>query len=172
MGFLDIFRSQALRRPEREAPSDTVRRISAAIEELPEDRATYLAAFAFILGRVANADLDISEDEVLEMERIVERVGGVPEAQAVLIVQIAKGQHRLFGQTESFLVTREFNRIATREQKLALLHCLYAVSSSDDSISVMEDNEIRAVSRELLLDHADFIAVRSSYRNQLSVLKG
>ncbi len=172
MGFLDIFRSRALRRPEREAPSDTVRRISAAIEELPEDRATYLAAFAFILGRVANADLDISEDEVLEMERIVERVGGVPEAQAVLIVQIAKGQHRLFGQTESFLVTREFNRIATREQKLALLQCLYAVSSSDDSISVMEDNEIRAVSRELLLDHADFIAVRSSYRNQLSVLKG
>lgn len=171
MGFLDIFRSRAVRRPEREAPSDTVRRISAAIEELPEDRATYLAAFAFILGRVANADLDISEDEVVEMERIVERVGGVPEAQAVLIVQIAKGQHRLFGQTESFLVTREFNRIATREQKLALLHCLYAVSSSDDSISVMEDNEIRAVCRELLLDHADFIAVRSAYRDQLSVLK-
>jgi uncharacterized tellurite resistance protein B-like protein len=148
-----------------------VRKISQAIDELPAERATYIAAFAFILGRVANADLDISDEEVAEMERIVERVGGLPEEQAVLVVQIAKSQHKLFGSTENFIVTQEFNRIANRAQKQALLHCLFAVSSSDQSISVMEDNEIRAISNELRLDHSDFIAARSIYREHLSVLK-
>ena len=151
--------------------SGTLRKISRAINELSAERAKFIAAFAFILGRVANADLEISDEEVAEMERIVERVGGLPEEQAVLVVQIAKAQHMLFGSTENFVVTQEFNRIANRLQKQALLHCLFAVSSSDQSISVQEDNEIRAITRELRLDHADFIAARSIYREHLSVLK-
>lgn len=171
MGFLDLFRPPPKRQTRSRVASDTVRKISRAIDELPAERATYIAAFAFILGRVANADLDISDEEVAEMERIVERVGGLPEEQAVLVVQIAKSQHKLFGSTENFIVTQEFNRIANRAQKQALLHCLFAVSSSDQSISVMEDNEIRAISNELRLDHSDFIAARSIYREHLSVLK-
>lgn len=171
MGFLDLFRAAPKRRAESQTASDTVRKISQAIDELPPERAAYIGAFAFILGRVANADLDISDEEVAEMERIVERVGGLPEEQAVLVVRIAKSQHKLFGSTENFIVTQEFNRIASRAQKQALLHCLFAVSSSDQSISVMEDNEIRAISNELRLDHSDFIAARSIYREHLSVLK-
>ena len=171
MGFLDLFRAAPKRRAESQTASDTVRKISQAIDELPPERTAYIGAFAFILGRVANADLDISDEEVAEMERIVERVGGLPEEQAVLVVQIAKSQHKLFGSTENFIVTQEFNRIASRAQKQALLHCLFAVSSSDQSISVMEDNEIRAISNELRLDHSDFIAARSIYREHLSVLK-
>ena len=105
------------------------------------------------------------------MERIVERVGGLPEEQAVLVVRIVTSQHKLFGATESYLVTQEFNRIATKSQKQALLLCLFAVSSSDHSISVMEDNEIRAICREIKLDHPDFIAARSIYREHLNVLR-
>lgn len=171
MGLLDLFRVRPKPRDLRSAASEPVAHISAAIDALPPERATYVAAFSFLLGRVANADLDISDEEVAEMERIVERVGGLPEEQAALVVEMAKSQHTLFGATENFIVAQEFNRIATRSQKKALLHCLFAVSSSDESISVMEDNEIRAISRELQLDHVDFIAVRSNYREHLSVLK-
>ncbi len=171
MSLLDLFRPSPRRQPAQPSASETLRKISNAIEELPSKEARFIAAFAFILGRVANADLDISDAEVAEMERIVERVGGLPEAQAVLVVQIAKAQHTLFGATENFSVTQEFNRIATRVQKQALLHCLFAVSSSDHAISVTEDNEIRAISRELRLDHSDFIAARSNYKEHLNVLK-
>ena len=84
---------------------------------------------------------------------------------------MAKTQAILFGGTENYLVTREFNRLATREEKLALLRCLFAVSASDDSISVMEDNEIRRIADELRLTHEDFIAVRSEFRDRLSVFR-
>ena len=172
MGLLDLFGLKG--RPEpvvSQSASDTIRKITEQLEEMDPDRAKYIASFAYLLGRVAHSDLSISEHETREMERIVERVAGLPEEQAILVVQIAKAQHALFGSTENFAVTQEFNRLASRAQKLALLGCLFAVSSSDRSISTIEDNEIRKVSRELRLDHSDFIAARSAYKEYLEVLK-
>lgn len=153
------------------AETETVRKIVAALDRLEPERARYIAAFAYLLSRVARADLEISPDETRAMERIVMEVGGLPEEQAILTVQMAKTQNQLFGGTENFLVTREFNKIATPEQKLALLHCLYAVSSADKSISSVEDHEIRKISRELLVSHRDFIEVRLAHRDHLAVLK-
>jgi uncharacterized tellurite resistance protein B-like protein len=83
------------------------------------------------------------------MERLVMEHGGLPAEQAILVVQIAKSQNILFGGTENYLVTREFKKIARREEQIALLHCLFAISASDESISTVEDNEIRKISREL-----------------------
>lgn len=160
--------------PPSSAPAtetQTVRRIIEKLEEMDPERARYLAAFAYLLGRVAHADLEISDEETRAMERIVIEEGGLPEPQAVLVVQIAKSQNVLFGGTENFLVTREFNRLATHEQKVALLHCLFSVSASDKSISTVEDNEIRKISRELEFSHQDFIAVRLAHREHLAVLK-
>lgn len=151
--------------------TETVRKITEALDRLEPERAKYIAAFAYILSRVAHADRNISEEETRAMERIVMEWGGLPEEQAIIVVQMAKTQSILFGGTENYLVTREFNAIATREQKLALLHCLFAVSASDESISTVEDNEIRQIAKELRFRHKDFIAVRLAHRKHLAVLK-
>jgi len=151
--------------------TETVRKIARALDELDTDRARYIATFAYVLGRVAHADLDISEAETLAMERIVVDRGGLPPAQAVIAVQIAKSQNRLFGGTEDFLVTREFNDIADRAQKLQLLDCLYAVSAADDEVSTVEDNEITKIASQLRLERNDLISARESYAQYLSVLK-
>jgi len=153
------------------AETETVRKIVAALDRLEPDRARHIAIFAYILSRVARADLVISEAETRAMEAIVEQMGGLAPEQAILVVQMAKTQAILFGGTENFLVTREFNRLASREEKLSLLRCLFAVSASDDSISVMEDNEIRRITEELRLTHEDFIAARSEFRDHLAVLR-
>lgn len=153
------------------AETETVRKIVDALDRLEPERARYIAAFAYLLGRVAHADQHISPEETQQMERLVMERGGLPEEQAILVVQMAKTQNLLFGGTENFLVSREFGKIASREQKLALLDCLYSVCAADQSISVQEDNEIRNISSELKLDHEDFIAVRLNYRDSLAVLK-
>ena len=173
MGILELFGiNQKDPWEEQDAsPPETVRQISEKLNGMDRDEARYIAAFAYILGRVAHADLDISEEETHEMERLVEGLGGLPEEQAILVVQLAKTQNLLFGSTENFVVTREFSRLASREQKIALLNCLFAVSSSDQSISTAEDNEIRRITQELRLDHRDFIAARAAYKEHLDVLK-
>ncbi len=172
---MDILALFGIKMEQAPAPSDsateTIRKISDALDKLDREQAKYVAAFAYILGRVAHADLDISHEETREMERLVEGMGGLLEEQAVLVVEIAKTQNQLFGSTENFLVTREFRQVASRDQRVSLLNCLFAVSSSDQSISTVEDNEIRHVAKELGLDHSDFIAARRNYIEHFEVLK-
>ena len=151
--------------------TDTIRKITRQLDALDPERAKYIAAFAFILSRVARADLNISPEETLAMERIVSLLGHLSEEQAVIVVQIAKSQNILFGSTENFIVTREFDAIATHEQKLELLECLFAVSAADESISTVEDNEISQIAHELRIEHPDFIRIRSTFREHLAVLK-
>jgi len=168
--FLGLDRGDAAV-PHSPAETETVRKIVDALDRLPPERARFVAAFAYVLSRVAHADLEISAEERREMERLVVEEGGLPEEQAILVVQMAKTQSLLFGGTENFLVTREFNEMATKEQRLRLLRCLFAVSAADRSISGVEDQEIRRIADELKLEHKEFIAARLAYREHLSVLK-
>jgi uncharacterized tellurite resistance protein B-like protein len=172
MSILDLL---GLKRSSQTPPSgdtETVRRIVRELEALEPERARYLAAFAYILSRVAHADLEISEAETAKMERILQDLGGMPEHQAVLAVQIAKAQSRLAGGTENFLVTREFREIATREQCLELLDCLFAVSAADDSISGAEESQIRQIASELGFSLNEYVAVRSAYSGKREILRG
>jgi len=148
-----------------------VRKIVQKLDQLPEEQARYIAAFAFLLSRAARADLQIDVDETTVMERIVMEQGGMPEELAVVVVQMAKTQNQLFGSTENYLVTREFERIATREQKLGLLDCLFAVTAADENITAEEDNVVKQIASELKLSHDDYIAARSRFREYLAVLK-
>jgi uncharacterized tellurite resistance protein B-like protein len=155
----------------KERDIEGVRTIIDALDTLEPDRARYLAAFAYILSRVAHVDQHVSEHETAAIEQIVGQEGRLPEPQAKLVVDIAKAQSVLFGGVEDFLVTREFSSRATHDEKLSLLHCLFAVSSADETIAAIEDNEIRRISRELHIEHADYIAVRLAHRKHLGVLK-
>lgn len=153
------------------AETETVRKIVDRLDHLEPERARFLAAFAYILSRVAHADLEISAEETRAMERIVTERGQLPSELAVIVVQMAKTQNLLFGGTENYLVTREMNRIASKDQKLALLDCLFAVSAADESITTIENNVMRQIATELRLEHRDFITVRARYRDRLAVLK-
>src|SRR5439155_11876065 len=118
--------------------TESVRRIVGRLDALPPDQARYLAGFAYILSRAANADLAVSDDETRVMERLLEEYGRLDEGQAVLVVQIAKLQSNLYGSTEDYLVTREFARQATDEQRRALVRCCFLVTATDDTITAEE----------------------------------
>jgi uncharacterized tellurite resistance protein B-like protein len=150
---------------------DSLGEIEKALTDMEPSQARYVAGFAYILSRVAGADHHISDTESTLMERLVAERGHLSPEQAALVVRIAKAQTQRHRGTEDFIVTREFAAAATREQKLALLDCLFAVSSSDSSIRTIEDNEIRRVASELKLEHADFISVRSAHTGHLEVLR-
>ena len=100
-----------------------------------------------------------------------QRVGHLPAAQAILVVQIAKSQHRLFGGTENFLVTREFREIASDAQREELLDCLFAVSAADDAISGDEEAQIWQIASELGFAHADYIKARLAYSDKRTVFR-
>jgi len=155
-----------------ERENDAVHAILRSLEELPPERARLIACFAYVLGRVAHADLDISEEETAAMERIVVEHAHLPPEQAAIVVQVAKMQVRLFGATQNYVVTRELAELVDRQQARALLSCLFAVSAADEHVSGTEDAEIKRIANELRLERSDYLAARSAVKEHLGVLKG
>jgi uncharacterized tellurite resistance protein B-like protein len=172
MGILDWFGAGGSggASPE-ETRTDAVQRIAARLAALPPDRARFVAAFAYLLGRVAHADHELTEEETAAMRRLVAHESGLPESDAALVVDIAAHESLIFGGTEDFRVTREFDEISTPEQKLRLVRCLFAVSAADRAVVTKEDNEIRRIALSLKVSHGDFVAARAAVREHLAVLK-
>ena len=178
MGILDLILGRgtdgSLRMGEVDIVSpetETVRKIVGELDDLEPRRARYIACFAYLLSRVAHADLDISDEETEAMERIVLERGRLPEAHAIIVVQMAKSRAVMFGATEDYLVAREFNDVASQEQKRALVDCLFAVSASDEGISSIEDAEIGKIANELRLSREEVASLRGAYQGHLNVLK-
>jgi uncharacterized tellurite resistance protein B-like protein len=171
VGILDWLQSVASPDSGDRGDTDTVRRIVGELGKLEPSRARLLAAFAYVLSRVAGADLSITDVETAKMVDLVQRMGHLPEAQATLVVEIAKSQHRLFAGTENFLVTREFRVIATDEQRRDLLDCVFAVSAADDKITPDEEAQIRQTASELGFSHAEYVQARLAYSSKRTVMR-
>jgi len=153
-----------------DAEAEVIRRISAQLDAMPEDRARYLAGFAYILSRAALADLTVSAEETAQMERTVVEVGAIPEAEAVLVVEMAKTQSRLYGATEDYIITRDWSSRATTDQKLALLRACYLVAATA-LISAEENATLQQIANEFGLDADQVKAVRSEFYEKLSVVQ-
>ena len=177
MGILELLgiggRGESSARPAAtgQGDTDTVRRIVDELEALEPARARFLAAFAYVLSRVAHADSHISDQETESMREVVQKLGHLPEAQAMLVVEIAKSQARLFGGTENYLVTREFREIATAEQRLELLDCIFAVAASDGSISTIEESQAGQIAKELGFTQPEYASALAAHGEHRAVLK-
>jgi uncharacterized tellurite resistance protein B-like protein len=154
-----------------ETETATVRRIVAELEQVEPERRRFLAGFAYVLSRAANADLAITPDETRLMEQIVVEMGGLPEAQAVLVVQIAKNQADLYGGTEDFLVTREFAASATPEQRRAAVEACFGVAAADGAITSDETAELTQIATELDLSREELNEIRRDHADQLAAIR-
>ena len=157
--------------PDEARDTATVRRIARELDALPATEARFLAAFAYVLARVARADLEISGEEMDTMVKLVREYSTLSEAQALLVVQMAKTQATALAGTENYLVTRQFKEMSNRAQRVDLLRCLFAVAAADNNISVVESTEITQIGQELGFSSQEIASVRAAYRDQLSVLK-
>jgi len=155
-----------------DAETETIRRIAARLESLPPERARFLAAFAYVLARVASADLRITETETAAMEQAVAETAGLPPGETALAVEIAKSQARLLGGTENYVVTRRFRELSTREERVRLLECLYAVAAADGTISPTESAEIARIAEELGFLPSEAVALRAPWRDRLAEVQG
>ncbi len=160
MGWMSLWQWLGLANPKTDDGENRLQEIEKALASFGSERARYLACFAYILTRPARADHDVTDAEAILMEHIVAERAGVTEDQAATIVRVAREAARHSGGTEDYLITREFERLASSDEKLQLLDALFAISAADDSILTVEDNEVRRVASELKLEHGDYIATR------------
>jgi len=151
--------------------TESIRRIAGELDALPLDQRRFVAGFAYVLARAAHADLEISPAELAYIERAVVEVGHLSEAQAVLVVEMARNMSELYGATDDYVVTREWARTATREQREDLLRTAFAVGAADDSISAAESAELNEIGKELGFRSDEVDAIRNEFRDQLAAIQ-
>ena len=151
--------------------SEAVREITSRLGDLPPERARWVASFAMVLARTARADFLVSVEEARAMEGILEDLGGLDPGMASLVADMASHRDQLLGASEGYLATREFKKVAADGDRERLLHCLFAVSAADDSITLVEEEEIRQIANELGIEHAEFNRVRAQFRDKRAVLR-
>jgi uncharacterized tellurite resistance protein B-like protein len=171
MVAMSLWKWLGLANGREDEPEDKLQDVEGALSALGSGRARYVACFAYILTRPARADHEVMDEEAARMRQIIVDCASVTEDQAGAAVVAAREAARHSGGTEDYLVTREFERMATREEKLELLDALFRISAADDSILTVEDNEVRRVASELKLEHADYIAVRRRHLEHLQVFR-
>ena len=147
--------------------TETVSEIATVLTGMAPERARLLAAFAYLLGRVAFADHDVSADERAVMEARLATEGDVSPEQAEHLVQLAVAATGSHGAAEDYQVAREFEVLATREEKLQLLRALFTVSAQH-GITTVEDTEISRIASVLRLDRADVTALRHEFRDAIN----
>ena len=169
MAEWDVWRWLGFERPVAER--EVLDGVLDVLEHLEPARARYVAGFAYLLGRIAGADSHVDAGETAVMTRLVMEEGGLSDGEAEAVVRLALDDHRRFGGTHNLIVTRELADVTTPEQRLGILRCLFAMSASDASVQVVEDNEIRRITLELKIEHADFVRARMEVREHLAVLR-
>ena len=147
--------------------SKPLRELVETLDRLDPARARHLARFAYLLGRVAHADRQVSAEETRAMEALVVREGGLTADQATVVVGLAKTSNLLFGGTADYQVALEFAEAATYDEKMSLGRCLFAVASSDQQISMAEEAEIHRILNQLRILPADLTKLRVEHGRYL-----
>jgi uncharacterized tellurite resistance protein B-like protein len=151
-----------------EQADEALHPIASALDALDPDRARFFAAFAYVLARVAGADLQMDRSETDSMAETLAKLTGIPEDEARLVVEIACSRMDDLEASHNYLVTREFGRLSDTREKIQLLECLYAVAAADGVITGDETNEVASIAEEIGLSRADATALRSRFRDKLA----
>jgi len=147
----------------------------AVIEDMMADHSVdkikLITGWAGLLGRVAYADMDFDEREIMKIRQILNDTHNLDEHSAGLVADLFIKKRTDLLSIEDHLYARMINDVATKNQKIELLEALYQIAAADDTIRESEDSTIRTISRDLHLSHTDFITVRRHLKNKLAVFQ-
>ncbi len=153
------------------AETATVRQIVGRLESLPPDRARYIACAAYVVTRAANADMLIAPEETAFLEKALQDYAGLDEAQSVLVIEMAKLQAMTVGGTEDYLVTREFRKVSTLEQRRNVLRACLVVAAADDTITAEESAVVNQIASELDIDQPELSAMRAEFTDKFAAIQ-
>lgn len=155
--------------PAREPES--LRAIAERLSAMTPEEARFVAAFAYLLARVAGADLETAGAERDVIARRLEQVAGLEPERARLLAESAIAAAGTHAASDDHLVARAFREMASDAERIQLVRCLYAVAAADESITTLEDNEVFEIATEIGLGRSDVVALRAEWKEHLAVLR-
>jgi uncharacterized tellurite resistance protein B-like protein len=145
--------------------------IAAHLDNLPSEEARFVAAFAYLLARIAGADLRTDDTEREAMAHRLETFAEIDADLATLLSKTAIAAAATHSASDDHLVARAFRNMSAQPERIRLLRCLYAVAAADEIITTLEDNEIFEVANAIGVQRSDVVALRFEFKEHLGALK-
>jgi len=129
--------------------AEGIRQSLARLESLDRDTADYLKTLAFVMYRVADADHNVSEQEVRRMESILVEHASLSLPEAVLTVEIARHCREMADCAGSYDASRRLRTRLSSDDRCRLRSFLASVAEADGRVRQTEKDAIRQISTEL-----------------------
>ena len=142
--------------------------LAGVLEGYDDTQTKMIAGIAGLLGTVAYADLDISDEEIVHIREVLESELKLTHREVESVVQILLEQKTRLFTIEDYLYIRLINEVANVTQKKALLGSLFALAAADGTVDLDEDVTVRKITNGLKLSHKDFIEARTHVNDKLS----
>ena len=138
--------------PSSRRSAQSVRRAVRDLHAIDADTAEYLNALAFVLMRVADADLRVCDHETSCIEEILVDHAGISPDQAILVVEIARHRCRIADCGASYGISKELRPAIDSRRGALLASFLSAVAGADGELLPQEEKAIGQISAELGLN--------------------
>lgn len=125
---------------------------------LSENEQRKLGLAGGLMARVAHIDGDVSDEEIANMRRAIQRHWSLPDDAAAFVVATA-----LATVDQTYDTVRMMGELAgssTEAERRQFLAVLFALASADGEIDLVEHEEIRFIARGIDLDHEAFITAK------------
>lgn len=145
--------------------------IGIQLDALPPEEARFVAAFTYLLARIAGADLRTDDAERDAIAQRLESFAGIDRDRARLLADTAIQAAATYQASDDHLVARAFRDMTEEPERIRLLRCLYAVAAADENISTTEDNEIFEVATAIGVRRIDVVSIRLEFKEHIRTLK-
>ncbi len=171
MSFWDLFTSTGSSENGEKFSSKLHKKLADQFNGADDQELTKWACIAGLLARVANIDLEITKDEEQNIVDSIVRWAGIDEQKAIAVKNIAIEDLTELAGLENHKYCSPLNEILSKNERYSLLETLFALAASDGQADNQESEEIRVISRGLLLGNKEFIAARATVLEFLAAAK-
>lgn len=134
---------------------------------LGDEKLKNYACIAGLLARVAYSDLKIEKSEIENSSRVLHESYHLSLEDAKELAILAMEHVKTFIDRDNQVYTRHLSEHLDQEQKYNLLVALFEVCAADGNVENLESEEIRLISKGLLLDNDVFRAARATVLSHL-----
>jgi uncharacterized tellurite resistance protein B-like protein len=143
-------------------------------DHLSAREVAYITSLSALLGRIAHADDDFSQEEKVEITILLKETTDMEHEDIDVVMQTIEDETLTGIDLKS--ITRTFYNLSDEPQRLQLLNSLFLVAGSDGHIDPEEVDEIERIAVGLNMTHRDILRAKANameiVRKRLSLQSG
>ncbi|MBT6326785.1 MAG: TerB family tellurite resistance protein [Bdellovibrionales bacterium] len=167
MAFWDLFKTAEIG---NDYSSNLHKKLADLLPGKNEEELTKIACISGIFSRIILADMTIEDDEITSMKSSLKSWTSLDQKEIDTITKIAVEEVKNLAGIENHKYCGPLNELLDKNERHQLLIALFGLAASDGNACHNETEEIRLLTKSLLLDHRYFISARATVLDKLGIL--